>query len=234
MDARDILRELDRYGSPQIKKIFMNHGAREPLSGVRIADLKKIQKRVKVDHDLALELFETGHYDAMYLAGLIADDAKMTKKDLDRWVARSYAGISEYTVPWVAAQGRFGYEMGLKWIASKKAHVAAAGWMTLCGVVALTPDDALDVDELASLLTRIRKEIHNAPNRVRSAMNTFIIAAGGYVLPLTKKALETARAVGEVTDDVGDTECKVPLASEYIAKMQKRGSLGKKRKMVKC
>ena len=48
--------------------------------------LKKIQKRVKKDYRLALDLYDTGIYDAMYLAGLIADDAKMTKKDLERWV----------------------------------------------------------------------------------------------------------------------------------------------------
>ena len=34
------------------------------------------QKRIKMDYQLALDLYETGNYDAMYLAGLIADDAR--------------------------------------------------------------------------------------------------------------------------------------------------------------
>jgi 3-methyladenine DNA glycosylase AlkD len=37
--------------------------------GVKIGDLKVIQKKVKKDHQLAMELFDTGIYDAMYLAG---------------------------------------------------------------------------------------------------------------------------------------------------------------------
>jgi len=64
----------------------MNHGAQEPCLGVKIEDMKKIQKRVKVDYQLALDLYDTGIADAMYLAGLIADDARMSKKDLQRWV----------------------------------------------------------------------------------------------------------------------------------------------------
>ena len=59
---------------------------------MKIGDLKKIQKRIKKDYQLALDLYDTGNYDAMYLAGLIADDAKMTKKDLRHWIAKAYCG----------------------------------------------------------------------------------------------------------------------------------------------
>ena len=234
MDKHEVMRQLDAFGDAQIKKILMAHGAREPLSGVRVGDLKKIQKRVKVDHHLALELFGTGHYDAMYLAGLIADDMRMTKKDLQSWSRTAYAGISEYTLPWVAAQGRFGWEMGLAWIASKKEPVSACGWMTLSCVVALTPDDSLDIKMLASLLVRVGKEIHKAPNRVRAAMNNFMISVGTYVVPLSGKAVAAARAIGEISVDVGGTACKIPYAPEYIERVAKRGSIGKKRKTVKC
>jgi hypothetical protein len=234
MNTQEILRQIETFGDAKIKKILMTHGAREPLSGVRVADLKRIQKQVKVDHQLALELFETGHYDAMYLAGLIADDMRMTRKDLERWSRKAYAGISEYTLPWVAAQGRFGWEMGLAWIGSKKETVAATGWMTLSCVVALTPDDSLDMKALKSLLVRVSKEIHKAPNRVRAAMNTFMIAVGCYVLPLSGQAVDTARAIGDVSVDVGGTACKIPYAPDYIGRAKKRGSLGKKRKTVKC
>src|SRR5438128_1541539 len=102
MTADAIVAELKKLGSAQTKKILLNHGAREPFFGVKAEDLKKIQKRVKMDYALALELYDTGNSDAMYLAGLIADDAKMTKKDLQKWVEAAYwPWLSEYTVPWV-------------------------------------------------------------------------------------------------------------------------------------
>ena len=37
-------------------------------------DLKKYQKRIKKDYQLSLDLYDSGVSDAMYLAGLIADE----------------------------------------------------------------------------------------------------------------------------------------------------------------
>ena len=98
----DLIDEIKPLGTESYKKVMLNHGVREPFFGVKIEDLKKIQKRVKKDYRLALDLYASGISDAMYLAGLIADESKMTKKDLERWVEGAYCGLhSEYTVPWV-------------------------------------------------------------------------------------------------------------------------------------
>ena len=84
--ATDILTQLKKLGKDSYKQTLLRHGIAEPVLGVSIENLKQIQKRVKKDYQLALDLYDTGVYDAMYLAGLIADDAQMTKKDLQRWV----------------------------------------------------------------------------------------------------------------------------------------------------
>ena len=61
-----------------------------------------------------------------------------------------------------------------------------------------------------------------------------VIAVGSYVRDLTDLALRTATNLGTVTVDMGETECKVPSASEYIRKVRLRGAIGKKRKTAKC
>src|SRR5438876_10961157 len=142
MPVKEIVAELRSLGTDTIKKVLLKHGAKEPFFGVKVEHLKKIQKRIKKDNQLALELYDTGISDAMYLAGLIADDAQMTKKDLQRWVEQAYwYMLSEYTVPWVAAGSRYGNELALEWIESKKEQLAAAGGATLSSLVA-TKDDA--------------------------------------------------------------------------------------------
>lgn len=235
MNKEQVMKELEKKGSESIRKIFQNHGANEPMYGVKIADLKVIQKKVKKDHELAMELFATGNYDAMYLAGLIADESKMSRKDIQQWAERSHSsGISEYTVAWVAAESDFGWELGMKWIDSPKEKIASAGWNTLAGVIAMKPDNELDIPAIRKLLQRIIKEIHSAPNRVRYTMNGFIIGVGGYIKELTKEAIETAKKVGDVYVDMGGTACKVPAASDYIKKMEAKGYIGKKKKTVKC
>jgi 3-methyladenine DNA glycosylase AlkD len=234
MTADEVLKELESLGNEGIKKIFLRHGAKEPLFGVKIEDLKKIQKRIKKDHPLALALYDTGNSDAMYLAGLIADDAAMTKKDLQRWIKASSGMICEYTVPWVATGSPHGLELALEWIDSPKEPIAAAGWSTLSCLVAVTDDADLDIALLKKLLARVQKTIHEQPNCVRYSMNGFVIALGSYVQPLSSQAMEAARKIGKVTVNMGDTDCKVPFAPDYIQKVIGRGAVGKKRKKVKC
>lgn len=235
MTVKQIMTELEAMGSPGIKKILLQHGVREPFFGVKIADMKPIQKKIKVDYPLAKELYATGNADAQYLAGLIADDMKMTKADLQTWVRQALSqNISEYTVPWVTAGSAHGYELAKEWIDSPKEYIAAAGWSTLANLVALLADDKLDIPGLRGLLARAVNEIHQAPNRVLYTMNSFVISLGAYVNPLAAEAVAAAKKIGPVTVDVGNTECKVPLATEYIKKAQDKGSLKKKKKTVKC
>lgn len=235
MTKDQVMSELKKKGSESIKKIFLNHGANEPMYGVKVADLKVIQKKVKKDHELAMGLFATGNYDAMYLAGLIADESKMSKHDIQQWAEKSHSsGISEYTVAWVAAESNYGWELGMKWIDSPKERIASAGWNTLSGVIAMKPDNELDIAMIKKLLQRIIKEIHSAPNRVRYTMNGFVIGVGSYIKELTKEAVDTAKKIGDVYVDMGGTACKVPAATDYIKKLEAKGYIGKKKKTVKC
>jgi 3-methyladenine DNA glycosylase AlkD len=230
-----VLAELEKLGSPAIKKVLLNHGAKEPFFGVKVEDLKKIQKRVKKDHALALALFDTGIGDAQYLAGLIADPPQMTKAQLQKWVkTASWGMISQYTVAWVASESKFGPELAREWIDSKKEHIAESGWSAWSSLVAIKPDEELDRAELEKLLSRVQTGIHSAPNRVRYTMNGFVIAAGCFVPALTAKAKAVAKAIGVVEVDMGATACKVPDAAAYIAKLEAAGRVGKKRKSARC
>ncbi len=236
LTAKSILAELPALGSASYKKVMLVHGAREPIHGVKIEDLKKFQKRAGgTNHELALELWDSGVYDAMYLAALMADDARMGRQDLQRWIAgASSPMLAEYSVPWVAAGSPHGWDVALKWIDSRKEHEAAAGWNTLAGIVALRPDGELDLAQLRKLLARVEKQLRTAPNRVKYTMNGFVIAVGCCVKPLTADALRTGKALGKVEVDMGGTACKVPDVAGYVAKARARGALGKKRKSVKC
>ena len=236
MTAKAILEEMKPLGKASYKQmLFKNYSVKEPCFGVPISELKKFQKRIKKDYQLALDLYDTGNYDAMYLAGLIADDARMTKKDLNRWVAKAYAGsLPGATVPWVAAGSPHGRELALEWIESDKPLVAVAGWTTLSSLVSIKPDAELDLSELMTLLSRVQKTIHKAPDAVRSAMNNFVIALGSYVKPLTELAIQTGEAIGPVKADLGNNNCQVFSSPDYIRKVQKRGTIGKKRKTAKC
>ncbi len=235
MTATEILAELEPLGRASYRKVLFNHGIKEPCFGVKISELQKIRRRIKTDYQLALDLYATGNYDAMYLAGLIADDARMTKRDLQRWVAGAYCGaLAGVTVAWVAAGSPHGHRLALEWIESPREIVASAGWATLSALVSIKQDEELNLAELRELLERVRKTIHQEPDRVRYQMNGFVISVGSYVAPLTDLAIAAGETIGPVTANLGDSACEVPFAPAYIGKVRQRGLIGRKRKSAKC
>jgi 3-methyladenine DNA glycosylase AlkD len=232
-----IMSELKKKGKESTRKIYARHGmATENMYGVSVAELKVIAKTIKGQQGLACELYATGNLDAMYLAGMVADGSKMSAKELNAWAqgAANLQMIAEYTVPWVAVENPQGRELALQWMKSKKERVACSGWCTYSGLLATKPDEGLDLAEIKDLLSVIVKRIKSGQNRVRCTMNGFVIAVGTYVKPLLKEAKEAARKIGEVSVDVGETPCNVPLASAHIEKIEAAGRAGKKRKTIRC
>jgi len=231
----EVMADLKAHGTEQTKKTLMRHGAREPFFGVKVEHLKTIVKKVKKDHALALALYDTGTSDAMYLAALISDPARFTKGQLNKWAKGAYwYMLSCFTVAWAAAESRFGRELALEWIESPKEQIAAAGWSTYSSLLSLKPDEELDHDEIVGLLERIEDDIHTAPNRAKYAMMMFVISVGCFVVTLTAVAKAKVKAIGKVTVDMGDTDCKVPDAGPYIDKVIAMGRHGKKRKSAMC
>lgn len=230
-----IMTELKGLGDDNTRKIYARHGAPENMFGVRIGDLKTISKRIKGQQELAYDLFDTENIDAMYLAGIVADGSKMTKKRLESWAkSANWHMLEEYSVPGVAAESEHARALATKWIRSRKCGIACCGWCTYAAMISVTDDSELDLDEIRQLLKQVEDEIADAPNRVRYTMNGFVISVGSYVKPLLKQAKATAKKLGVVSVDMGDTSCKVPVASKYIQKVEDAGRVGRKRKSAKC
>ena len=232
-----VMAELQKKGTEKNRKTYARHGMNPArLYGVSVADLKVIAKTIKRQQDLACALLDTGNMDAMYLAGMVADGAKVTRAQLNKWVelAGGLQMISEYTIPWLTVEHPEGRALAVEWTGSKKEHVATSGWCTYSGVVAVTPDEKLNLAEIENLLAKIQKEVHSAQNRVRHTMNNFVISVGSYVMPLSKHAKAVAAKIGNVSVDMGDTACKVPLAAASIEKVEAAGKVGVKKKTIRC
>lgn len=233
--VQKLVTQLQGLGQDSYRNTLRKHGAQEPLFGVKIDEMKKLMKPYKGDLLFACALFDTGIYDAQYMAGLLADGRKMNAEQLQHWceTANSH-GIREYSVAWVTAESEHALALALRWIASDQEAIAAAGWCTLTSYIAITDDAHLPMATLEQLLGKVQTEIHGAKNRVCYCMNSYVIGLGSYVAALSPAAIAAAKEIGVVTVDVGDTACKVAFAPDYIEKCIQRGSLGKKRKTAKC
>jgi 3-methyladenine DNA glycosylase AlkD len=210
------MRELEKAGTAQFRKTWARHGAVEPMFGVSFAVMKTMVKRIGVDHDLVLQLWDTGNHDARTLAVKIADPTKVAGKDLDRWAGQTWARMCGGYVAMLAAEGPQGPAKAKQWLAASEPRLRASGWLLvghLSNLDEKTPDAWFQKH-----IETIEKSIHEVPDVEREAMNSALIMIGGRSPALRKTATAAAKRIGKVEVDHGDTACKTPEAVPYIEK----------------
>ena len=212
------MRELEAAGSAQCRKIYARHGA--PVGnvfGVKFADINRIAKAIKRDHELARRLWRGGNYDARNLAVKVADPSAMDAAELQEWVADVDNYMHAGFVGQLGALSPAALEVLEGWTLSEAEFVRNAGYSLLGSLVKERPE-LLGDDGGAAFLVRIEAEIHSSPNWARYGMNWALIAVGTYKEGLTEAAVAAAERIGAVDVDHGETSCKTPAAGPYIRK----------------
>ncbi len=216
MNVDDVLKELETLGTVQNRKVYKRHGYPEPFFGVSYKNLGALKKKIKINHELALELWKTQNADARALAVMVADPAALSTEDADRW-ARD---VSHHTLSGELAgltyKTPLAKEKGEAWRLDENEWVSRTGWLVLAQIA--LHDDVLPDHYFEIFLDEIKTGIHQSKNWVRDAMNSTLIAIGARNEALRAKALKVAKAIGKVEVDHGDTGCKTPDAAEYILK----------------
>ncbi|MFJ8066132.1 DNA alkylation repair protein [Psychrobacillus sp. NPDC096426] len=235
MNLEIVMQELEALSKERTKKIYISNGAHEPLFGVATGAMKPIAKKIKKDQPLAEELYTTGNYDAMYLAGIIADPKAMTESDYERWIDAAYFYmLSDYVVAVTLSESDIAQEVADKWIASGEELKMSAGWSCYCWLLGNRKDVEFSEIKISKMLDMVKNTIHDSPERTKSAMNNFVYTVGISYLPLHEMAAETAKAIGIVEVKREKKKSSFLNAYESIQKEVDRGKLGFKRKYVRC
>lgn len=109
--------------------------------------------------------------------------------------------------------------MAANWCEEDREFVAVAGWDI---VAELAADSNLPEGKFTALLKTTERDIHGAQNCARYAMNAALISIGLRNVKLEKLIITTAKRIGKVEVDHGDTACQTPDAIAYIAKVKAR------------
>lgn len=217
MTPRQALAALERAGTAQNRKIYSRHGVRGPQFGVSFGEMRKLAKQMKIDHTLALGLWESGNHDARMLATMVADPERLTRSELDAWVREVDNYVLSDALADLVGRSPHRDSRADKWVASSREFVAHTGW-NLVAQQALADND-LPVSYFEDRLRQIEGAMHSAPNRTRHAMQMTLISIGGRTPGLRRKAAAAARRLGTPDVDHGETSCTTPDAVPYIDRM---------------
>lgn len=235
MNFEEVMQELEALGKERTKKIYISNGAHEPLFGVATGVMKPISKKIKINQQLADELYATGNYDAMYFAGIIADPNGMTEADYDRWMDSAYFYmLSDFVVAVTLSESEIAQEVADKWITSGEDLKMSAGWSCYCWLLGNRKDVEFSESKMSNMLDMVKNKIHESPERTKSSMNNFILTVGTSYIPLHEKALETAKEIGIVEVKRENKKSSFLNAYDSIQKAVDKGRIGFKRKHVRC
>lgn len=214
MELRETLSELRKLGTAQTVKIYRRHGASGDVYGVSFANLNKLAKKLGTDPKLAAELWQTGNFDAMTLATIVADPAGFSSRDLDAWVRAidSYP-VADYFVSRLVMRTTHAAARASVWSGRRAEFTRRCGFHL---ARRLAEQGAEDEAFFLPLLARIERETHASPNRARESMNTALIAIGKRGGRLRREARRIAKALGRVEIDHGETSCKTPDATAEL------------------
>ena len=224
----EVLVELEEAGTVQNRKVYPRHGAAEPMFGVSYQDLNRIGKPLRREHDLAIDLWQSGYHDARVLALRIADPGKTSMELARKWLSDVDNYILAEELGKLVAQSAIARQLSDELRDSEDEWPSSVGWF----IVACTAErpDVWSVDDLRLMVVQIREQIAFRPNRVRHEMNGVLIAIGLRDDELRRAVLETARLVCPVEVDHGETGCKTPDVAPYIERtLARRAELDARR-----
>ena len=132
MDFTELMEILEEMGTAHNVKTYKRHGSGDNLFGVSFANLNNLKKKIKVDHNLACQLWATGNTDAMFLATMIADPAQLGEKEAEAWAKDCTYYMMVDIFAWnLISKTPFARKKIDKWTKSKNEWIGRAGWQIL-------------------------------------------------------------------------------------------------------
>lgn len=232
MNAVQILATLKKSGKAQTAAIYKRLGSGDNVFGTLTSEIAKLQKKIKVDHALAMELWKTGNAEARILALQVSDPQRLTRADADRLLRDGQTHFLGYYLAELLGRSPIARETMRSWMASSDEFTREMGYSILSGILKDEPESLSDADA-RKILKTIENEIHASPNWARYAMNGALISIGVFKPSCRSKALEAAKRIGKVEVDVGETYCKTPDAVTYIERASRQRTATRPLKQTK-
>lgn len=216
MTVPEVMAALAALEDPKARAINARHGDDH---GVNLSKLRALAKQLKIQHDLARELWATGDTAARLVAILICRPKEFTRAELDAMLREArIPKVHDWLVNYVVKKSPHVEELRVLWFSDPDPVVASAGW-------ALTSDRAAkesDGIDLPGLLDIVEAEMKDAPERLQWAMNTCLAQIGIAHPDYRDRAIDIGERLEVLKDYPTPPNCTSPFAPIWITEMVSR------------
>ena len=195
----DVIRKLQKLANPAAVAGMAKYGIKPGKAyGVSIPNLRAMAKEIGTDHDLALELWDSGIHEARILSSMIADPDTTTERLADAWVKDFDSwDVCDQCCMNLFENTKFAYAKAIEWSVSDKEYVKRAGFVMMARV-AVSDKKAKD-EKFLEFLDIIKKEACDSRNYVQKAVNWALRQIGKRNANLNRLALETADEIQKMS-----------------------------------
>ncbi|MFE6965124.1 DNA alkylation repair protein [Agromyces sp. NPDC057679] len=215
----EVQAELAALDDPKTREANERRG---DTHGVNLAQLRALAKRVKTDHELALELWATGDTASRLLAILICKPKAFSAEQLDAMVREEPTPKGhDWLVNYVVKKSPHAEALRLAWLDDADPLAASAAWALNAERVSKQPE-RLAPDELPRMLDTIEAEMQGAPAKVQWEMNTSLAMIGINHPAFRARAIDIGERLEVLKDYPTPPNCTSPFAPVWIGEMVRR------------
>lgn len=181
--------------------------------GISVYELRKMAKEIGKDHELALELWESGIHEARLLACLIDRPDMVTGEQMDNWVKDFDSwDTCDVCCGHLFDRSAVAYQKAREWSKRREEFVKRAGFALMA---ALSVHDKKASDEtMSGFLPIIKREATDERNFVKKAVNWALRQIGKRNLNLNEMAVKTAGEIKQI-----DSKSARWIASDSIREL---------------
>lgn len=225
MTREAVMAELESLGNEKIRAMNARNGVDGKQYGVKMGDLRNIAKKIKTDHALAVELWETGVLEARLLAMLVCKPKEFSADQLDAMVRQvphpphmAPSQLGDWLSSYVIKSHPEKEALRQKWMQDADPMASRAGWSLTAERVVKSPEGL----DLSGLLDRIEREMPGAPPPAQWTMNYVLAEIGIHFSELRARALALGEKMGIYRDYPCSPGCTSPFAPIWINEMVAR------------
>ena len=212
----EVMAELAALEDPKAREVNERHGDDH---GVNLGKLRAVAKRLKIQQDLALELWATEDTAARLLALLICRPKAFGRDELDAMLRQARTPkVQDWLVNYVVKKSPYTEELRQAWFADPDPVVASAGWALTSERVVKKPEGL----DLPGLLDVIEAQMKDAPERLQWAMNTCLAQIGIEHPGYRDRAIGIGERLEVLKDYPTPPNCTSPFAPVWIKEMERR------------
>lgn len=217
--VKETLAKLEALGQEKVRAQNKKKGAGDKQFGVRMGDIRKLAKKLKTNHELAFELWETENIDARLLAILLLQPKDLSAKEVDKLVrSEKYHWIADWLNSYIVKNHPDNETLRKEWMQTDDPMAARAGWNLTSIRIEKSPE-GLDIP---ALLNRLEAEMGDADSSIQWTMNFALVQIGINFPAYRNRALAIGEKLGVYSDYPTSKGCTSPFAPIWINEMVKR------------